>query len=120
MRSRASTVIISVMAVSIAVLLWAVVYFARDEWHLKAQTRDDDLPVKSQVGTEDGFATVHVSEQGQRASGIVVQELEASTARRLERLPHNHNPEPRPRGRTAPRPPRRIACLRASLRRRWF
>jgi hypothetical protein len=81
MRSRASTVIISVMAVSIAVLLWAVVYFARDEWHLKAQTRDDDLPVKSQVGNEDGFATVHVSEQGQRASGIVVQELEASTAR---------------------------------------
>src|SRR5262249_11385348 len=81
MRIQASAVIISVMAVVIAILLWAVIYFARDEWHLKAQARDDDLPVRSQVSNKDGFAAVHVSAQGQRASGIVVQELAEATAR---------------------------------------
>jgi hypothetical protein len=81
MKIQASAVIIAVMAVLIAVLLWAVVYFARDEWHLKAASRDDDLPMRSQVSTEDGFAAVHVSAQGQRASGIVVQEITEATAR---------------------------------------
>lgn len=81
MRIHASAVIISVMAVLIAVLLWAVVYFARDEWHLKAETRDDNLPVHANVGNEEGFATVRVSEQGQRASGIATREVEEATAR---------------------------------------
>ncbi len=81
MRIRASTVIISVMAVAIAVQLWAVVYFARDEWHLSAQKRDDDLPVQANVRNEAGYATVHVSQQGQRASGIVTRELEEASSR---------------------------------------
>jgi hypothetical protein len=81
MRVQASAVIISVMAVLIAVLLWAVIYFARDEWHLKADARDDDLPVRSHVAAENGFATVQVSEQGQRASGIQTRELEEASSR---------------------------------------
>jgi len=81
MRIRASAVIISVMAVLIAVLLWAVIYFARDEWHLKAEGHADELPVRSQVSTENGFATVQVSEQGQRASGIATQEIEEGSSR---------------------------------------
>ena len=80
MRIRASAVIISVMAVLIAVLLWAVIYFARDEWHLKAEGHADELPVHSQVSTENGFATVQVSEQGQRASGIATQEIEEGSS----------------------------------------
>jgi len=81
MRIRASAVVISVMAIMIAVLLWAVIYFARDEWHLKADQRDDDLPVRSHVGADNGFATVQVSEPGQRASGIVTHEIEEATSR---------------------------------------
>ena len=81
MRVQASAVIISVMAVLIAVLLWALIYFARDEWHLKADARDDDLPVRTHVATENGFATVKVSEQGQRASGIQTRELEEASSR---------------------------------------
>ena len=81
MRIHASAAIISVMAVLIAVLLWAVVYFARDEWHLKAETRDDNLPVHANVGNEEGFATVRVSEQGQRASGIATREVEEASVR---------------------------------------
>lgn len=81
MRISAASVIISVMAVLIAALLWAVVYFARDEWHLKADARDDNLPVHANVGNEDGFATVRVSAQGQRASGIATRELEQAAAR---------------------------------------
>jgi len=81
MRIRASAIIISVMAVMIAVLLWAVIYFARDEWHLQADQRDDDLPVRSHVSIENGFTSVQVSEPGQRASGIVAQEIEEASSR---------------------------------------
>jgi hypothetical protein len=81
MRIHASAVIISVMAVVIAILLWAVVYFARDEWHLKPDTREDNLPVQSNVGSDQGFATVHVSVKGQQASGILSRELEPATSR---------------------------------------
>jgi len=83
MRLTASAVIISVMAVLIALLLWALIYFARDEWHLKAEVRDDDLPMRSQVAVENGFATVHVSQAGQQASGIKTQALVESNARAL-------------------------------------
>jgi hypothetical protein len=81
MKPRASAIIIALMGVAIAILLYLVVYFARDEWHVKAEARDDDLPVSSRVATEDGFATVQISEQGQRASGIAVRELEETSAR---------------------------------------
>ena len=47
----------------------------------KRRARDDDLPVRSQVSTENGFATVQVSEQGQRASGIATQEIEEGSSR---------------------------------------
>jgi hypothetical protein len=80
MKLQGSTVVISAMAVLIAALLWAVVYFARDEWHVKAQTRADDLPVQANVRSEEGFAVVHISEQGQRASGIAVREIEEASA----------------------------------------
>jgi hypothetical protein len=81
MRVSASSVIISVMAVAIALLLWALIYFARDEWHLRADARDDDLPVRSHVRVENGFATVEVSAAGQQASGIKTQMLTEASAR---------------------------------------
>jgi hypothetical protein len=81
MRLTPSTVIISMMAVLIALLLWGLIYFARDEWHLKAEARDDDLPMRSQVSVENGFATVHVSQAGQQASGIKTQELQETSSR---------------------------------------
>lgn len=72
--------VIALMAVVIAALSWAVIYFARDEWHIAARGDEEALPVKSAVATEGGLTVVKVPKQNQQVSGIVVRELEAARA----------------------------------------
>jgi hypothetical protein len=81
MRFINRTVIIAAMAVVAAVLLWAVVYVARDELRLTRVKPEDELPVHSTVGTEDGFTSVRVTKESQALSGIVTGKLEGATAR---------------------------------------
>jgi hypothetical protein len=73
MRSRLQTVIIASMAVIIAVLAWALVYFARDQLHLSAQAPEDEIPVQSALSRQRGSAAVRLAKDSQAASGIVVQ-----------------------------------------------
>ena len=77
---RPSAVIISAMAVVIAVLLWALVYFARDEWRLQAEAPEDELPVESAVERHNGFAAVRIDEASQAASGIAIAVLKPASA----------------------------------------
>jgi hypothetical protein len=63
--------LIAVMAVVIAVLSFAVVYFARDELHLAAQRQEEAIPSASSAGNEEGEPSVTVSAVSQKASGIV-------------------------------------------------
>jgi hypothetical protein len=78
MKLSRSNVIIAAMAVVIAVLTWALVFYARDELKLTAGQRDDDKPARSAVTVDDGFAVVGVSAESQKASGIVTAQLEAA------------------------------------------
>ena len=81
MRSNLQTVIIAAMAVIMAVLFWGVVYFGRDELRLSnTAPLQDELPVRSSVTTEDGYAAVRISKDSQAASGIVLRALEPGTA----------------------------------------
>jgi hypothetical protein len=75
MRSRLQIVIIASMAVIIAMLAWALVYFARDELHLTATAPEDEIPVQSGLSQRGGSAAVHLPKESQAASGIVVQPL---------------------------------------------
>ena len=79
MRLNLQTVVIAVMAVIMAVLFWAVVYFGRDELRLTTAAPQDELPVRSTVTSEEGYAAVRVSKESQRASGIVTRALEPAT-----------------------------------------
>ena len=73
-----STLIIAMMAIIIAALSWALVYYSRDEFKLAADRRDDDIPTHSAVTIDDGFAVVRVSVESQKASGIVTTQLESA------------------------------------------
>ena len=75
MRSRLQPVIIASMAVIIAVLAWALVYFARDELHLSAKAPEDEIPVQSALSQRRGSAAVRLAKESQAASGIAVQPL---------------------------------------------
>jgi hypothetical protein len=73
---RPQTVIIASMAVVIAMLAWALVYFGRDELHLAAKAPEDEIPVHSALSSKGGFAAVRLRKESQEASGITVQTLE--------------------------------------------
>lgn len=78
MKPSRSNLIIAVMAVVIAVLTWALAFYARDELRLSVGHRDDNIAAHSAVTVDDGFAVVRVSVESQKASGIVTAELEAA------------------------------------------
>jgi hypothetical protein len=70
MTASRNTLLIAVMAVVIAVLAVALVYFARDELELTAEHPEEEIETPSAVGEQGGFATVSVSPESQKASGI--------------------------------------------------
>jgi hypothetical protein len=73
-----STLIIAAMGVIIAVLAWAVVYFARDELELRSEAQEEEIATASAVGADGGFAVVTVSPQSQQASGLHTAPLRAA------------------------------------------
>jgi hypothetical protein len=80
MRPRFQTVIIASMAVVIAVLTWALVYFARDQLQLKARAPEDEIPVQSALSHQGGSAAVRLAKESQAASGIALRSLERARA----------------------------------------
>jgi hypothetical protein len=80
MKPSVPVVIIATMAVIIAALVWALIYFARDELHLGAKAPEDEIPVHSSVSSAEGFSQVKVTTASQEASGIASRVLEAARA----------------------------------------
>jgi hypothetical protein len=80
MSTRPHTVVIASMAIVIAVLAWALVYFGRDELHLAAKAPDDEIPIHSALSKRGGAAAVRLVKDSQEASGIAVQTLERARA----------------------------------------
>lgn len=65
------------MAAVIAVLIWALIYFARDEFGAEPEEREEAIPTASLAEVEEGRAVVRVSAESQKASGIAVAGLKA-------------------------------------------
>ena len=76
MSAARSNLLIATMAVIIAALAWALVYFARDELELTAERPEEEIETPSAVGEDGGFATVSVAAESQKASGIATAILE--------------------------------------------
>lgn len=67
--------IVGAMAVLIAVLIWALIYYARDEFGAAPDERDEAIHAASTAAVEEGRAVVRVTPESQKASGITVQAL---------------------------------------------
>ncbi len=78
MKSSRNALFISSMALVIATLSWALVYYGRDEFKLTAERRDDDIPTRSALSLAEGYAVVRISAESQAASGIVTATLAAA------------------------------------------
>lgn len=78
MRLSASHVLIALMALIIAALSWALVYFARDELKFSDGEYEEAIETPHTASVENGRALVRVSAQSQVASGIATQELAAA------------------------------------------
>lgn len=79
MNSRWAWVTIAAMAFIIAVLSWALIYYARDE--LRGETGEGDqeqIQTTSGARVEDGRPLVKLSAQSQAAAGVTVQTLKAA------------------------------------------
>ncbi len=70
-----SHIIIACMALVIAVLAFALVFYARDEIKPAATHAEEVVVTRSAVGSKEGFATLSLSEESQSASGIATAVL---------------------------------------------
>jgi hypothetical protein len=77
MSFRAGNGIIAAMALVIAVLALALMYFARDEMGVRSEGKTEAIKTASMASVEEGRAIVRVSAQAQKASGIAVRRLSA-------------------------------------------
>ncbi|MCC7547071.1 MAG: hypothetical protein IT532_04835 [Burkholderiales bacterium] len=62
--------LIAVMGLVIAALIWALVFYARDEFELVAEKPEEEIEVPSAVSEEGGHATITLSLQSQEVSGL--------------------------------------------------
>ncbi|MEO8628720.1 MAG: hypothetical protein ABI612_11550 [Betaproteobacteria bacterium] len=80
MKMDRSAVVIGAMALVIAVLVCALVYYARDELHLATPANDDDMPVQSHVEQQNGTPAVRVAKSSQDATGIATAMLQPAAS----------------------------------------
>lgn len=79
MNSRWAWVTIAAMAIIIAVLSWALIYFARDELRGgTAEAEQEEIQTASGARFEEGRPLVQLSAQSQAAAGVTVQALKAA------------------------------------------
>jgi hypothetical protein len=72
-----NTALIAALSTIIVLLLWTVVYFARDEYQATLRQDAEARPLQSNVSQEQGRAAVQVSPAAQRASGLETAQLRA-------------------------------------------
>ena len=78
MKPSRSSVAIGFMAIVIAMLAWALVYYARDELGLQVAGESEEIATQSTVDSQGGQATVTVTAESQKASGLVTAALQGA------------------------------------------
>lgn len=80
MKLTRSHLIMGVMALIIAVLSCALVFYARDEFQLFSKRKTEAIRTAPAVSNKEGFPTITLSQESQAASGIGVSELTAANS----------------------------------------
>lgn len=75
MKFTRNGVVIAIMAVVIAALSGALVYYARDEFSLTAEHAEEEIPTASAISTRSGHTVVSLTADSQQASGIATAVL---------------------------------------------
>lgn len=71
--------IIGLQTVIIVVLFWVLVFYGKDEYEAATGEKDEVISSPSLVATENGAATVTLSQESQQQSGIATTPLKAAT-----------------------------------------
>jgi hypothetical protein len=73
--NKKTTQIIAIQTILIILLFWALVHFAKDEYHLFNEAQDDDVETIDRVKVVDGATVVNLSEAAQQQSEIKTSSL---------------------------------------------
>jgi hypothetical protein len=73
MKLRPLHAVVAVMAVVIALLAWALIYYSRDELGTQAEQHEEQIKAVSTAGIEDGRPFVRISADSQKAAGVATQ-----------------------------------------------
>ena len=100
MKVRAAHAVIALMALIIALLSWALVYYSRDELGIQSEKREERAKTAPAAADEHGRPGVRLSVQSQAAAGIAVQPLQpARREAAIEAYGIVVNPQPLAEGR---------------------
>ncbi len=78
MKLQPAQTIIAVMAAVIALLSWALIYYARDEMGALSRESEESIETITAAGVDAGRAVVNLSAESQAAAGIELHTLETS------------------------------------------
>lgn len=88
MNTRLAHRLLFVQGLAIIALIWALIYFARDEWKLYDAHDDDEVAVPTRVlQKEGGAAHVRLTAAAQSASGIALGAVRAGTGHAVAESP---------------------------------
>ncbi|MFN0040850.1 MAG: hypothetical protein ACKVP2_15160 [Burkholderiales bacterium] len=73
--------VISLLLAIIILLVWALVFYARDEFNLGVAHEEEEVEAKSALETRDGQVAVKLSARSRQASGIETATLTAAQSR---------------------------------------
>jgi hypothetical protein len=77
--TKKTLIIIGLQTVIIVVLFWVLVFYGKDEYEAATSEQDEVISSPSLVTTENGAATVTLSPESQKQSGIATTVLQATT-----------------------------------------
>jgi len=76
--NRKTTIIIALQTFIIVILFWVLVFYGKDEYEAATNSKDNEIASTSHVTTENGAATITLSQESQQQSGISTSILKAS------------------------------------------
>ncbi len=77
--NKKTLIIIGLQTVIIVVLFWVLVFYGKDEYEAATSEQDEVISSPSLVTTENGAATVTLSPESQKQSGIATTAQQATT-----------------------------------------
>lgn len=78
MKLQPAHAVIAIMALVIALLSWALIYYSRDELGIQADKRDDKIKTVAMATVDDGRAVLKIPPDSQKAAGIEVGSLKSA------------------------------------------